>query len=416
MTARSKAPPRSALFPALLLALAALAGLSCASVAPAPPAAAPAPHYAAVIDAGSSGSRIYLYEWRPGGAVPWVVAAPFPPGEERAWEMKVEPGLSEFAGDPDGVARSLAPLVSFALDKLDIAPDRPSPHSIYLLATGGVRQLDEPERQAVLAAARAYLESTPFRVGGVRAISGREEGVFGWVGVNYALGYLARGGPFPTVGVLDLGGVSTQITFVPLDFPRAEEAALELGGTTYRLYTHSYSGYGQDLAREAVADPACYPAGFDFPEGELGAGDFDGCVAAIRRVLERSCEGTAPCTWMGSYQPPLYGDFFALAAFEYAARFFGLEPDLRIDELERRGRDYCASDWQTIRVEYADQLGNPYLPRHCFTAAFLVSLLRDGYGFEPGGSRIVVPGNVQGVEANWALGALVYELAGGRID
>ena len=50
------------------------------------------------------------------------------------------------------------------------------------------------------------------------------------------------------VGVLELGGASTQITFLPSRPPRANLFLVRLGGVVYRLYAHSYLNYGQDRA------------------------------------------------------------------------------------------------------------------------------------------------------------------------
>lgn len=43
-------------------------------------------------------------------------------------------------------------------------------------------------------------------------LSGEEEGAFGWLGVNAAMGISSSK---DTAGVLDLGGASSQITFIP---------------------------------------------------------------------------------------------------------------------------------------------------------------------------------------------------------
>lgn len=83
-----------------------------------------------------------------------------------------------------------------------------------------------------------------FRPDWARVISGEEEGVFGWVAVNNMAGTLlstAAG----TVGALDLGGASTQITFSPTTTSVLEDFyELKLGEKLVRLYSHSFLGYG----------------------------------------------------------------------------------------------------------------------------------------------------------------------------
>ena len=51
----------------------------------------------------------------------------------------------------------------------------------------------------------------------------------------------------PTVGALDLGGASTQITFASADetsVDRADVQRLELYGGLYNVYSHSYLCFG----------------------------------------------------------------------------------------------------------------------------------------------------------------------------
>lgn len=51
-----------------------------------------------------------------------------------------------------------------------------------------------------------------------------------------------------TIGALDLGGASTQITFVTSEKEENPDDAMNLTlyGQNYKLYTHSYLCYGQD--------------------------------------------------------------------------------------------------------------------------------------------------------------------------
>lgn len=52
------------------------------------------------------------------------------------------------------------------------------------------------------------------------------------------------------LGALDLGGASTQISFIPRDPVKNTQSAfdLQLYSNRYQLYTHSYLCYGKDQA------------------------------------------------------------------------------------------------------------------------------------------------------------------------
>lgn len=102
------------------LALLALATLSVtvglAYRGTAAPASGGAPRYVLVVDAGSSGTRMYAYTWRDsgGGGPPPLAAVPSTaaphkvprralPGKRAYQRVETEPGLDSFADDPAGL-------------------------------------------------------------------------------------------------------------------------------------------------------------------------------------------------------------------------------------------------------------------------------------------------------------------------
>ena len=298
------------------------------------------------------------------------------------------------------------------LTKLGDDPDVLANTLVLVRATAGMRLLALAEQSEILAEIDRLLATMDFGTTSARVISGDEEGLFGWLTANYVLGHLEHGGRFPTVGALDLGGASTQITFQPLDYPQHQSHTIALGSNTYRLYSKSYLGLGQDEARERVANPACFLIGYPTTWGP-GTGDFDACRDAIRVAFKEPCsEDQEPCSAFGAYQPPLYGDFLALSAYAYVSDFFELSERLRPQDLEQAGRTFCARDWQQWIAEDPAVADNPFLPTYCYSAAHIVTLLTEGFGFPPETDRITAPIRVQGATVGWTLGALLYELAG----
>ena len=100
--------------------------------------------YGLIIDAGSSGSRIYIFCWKPSRAngIPWVKAAPGLEGEP-PWEQEVEPGLSDYKANPQDVGKYLQPLIDYALKKIGNNPQTLTQTPLYLMATAGMRRLSE---------------------------------------------------------------------------------------------------------------------------------------------------------------------------------------------------------------------------------------------------------------------------------
>lgn len=384
--------------------------LLAAGCATAPPTGAPAERgLGLVIDASSSASKLYAYRWH------FEETAELPRVDvvrigDRPGCGSVRPGLGAYGGRPVAAAASLEPLLECAAALL--AEGGGSRSRLHLLGTAGLRLLAADQRDEIFAAVERRLAATPFQITSARLISGAEEGVYGWIGANYGLGRLEIGSALPTVGALDLGGASTQIAFEPHHPPREHGRALELGGMRYLLYTYSYLGLGQDLVREATASPACFNAGYPIPGGYVGTGDYAACRAVIRETLAKPC-ARGPCSLLGVYQPPPVGDFLASTVYAYTAGFFGLEERLSPAELERAAAPFCARSWQELVDDHSAGDPGPYLARYCFAAAYVVTLLTEGFGLPFETDRVLLPPKGEAAKVSWAKGALLYELAGG---
>jgi Golgi nucleoside diphosphatase len=92
----------------------------------------------------------------------------------------------------------LGALIEFAKTVLQEKEDQWSTYPIYLKATGGLRTLPRHERVRIMTAVRELFNDhetfNPFSFEDERArvISGEEEAIYGWVGVNFALGTLIQ--------------------------------------------------------------------------------------------------------------------------------------------------------------------------------------------------------------------------------
>ena len=193
-----------------------------------------------MIDAGSTGSRMHVYEWEPRilsnqNEVELAVSGQklsFP-GTESRWTDRLRPGLASFASiqDDDALKQAIAdylePLMKFAKTVLDSKQEQFGEYPIFLRATAGMRILPPHDRARVIGAVRDLFAHNktfcPFAFVNeqARVMSGEEEAIYDWTGVNFLMGDLieaSRGEgtvlePRMTHGALDLGGASTQIGF-----------------------------------------------------------------------------------------------------------------------------------------------------------------------------------------------------------
>jgi GDA1/CD39 (nucleoside phosphatase) family len=192
-----------------------------------------------MIDAGSQGTRIHVYEFdarllKHRHQVKQVVKGQllsFPLTDSR-WTARLKPGLDVFAFIEDDDERNeavgiyLEPLVDFAQTVLQDKEDYWSVFPIYLKATGGLRSLPRPLRIRLMHSVRHVLMNrtfNPFQYEKeyARVISGEEEAIYGWTAVNFVKGALLSNSegsgtvlhPETTYGVLEMGGASAQIGF-----------------------------------------------------------------------------------------------------------------------------------------------------------------------------------------------------------
>ena len=178
--------------------------------------------YIAIIDAGSAGSRIYLYqyEWQDSRLrVRIATSPPAPPSTlPLPIEKKLEPGLSYYAstGDYSGAAKSLDTLLSYISQRVPEQYADSTPLFVY--ATAGLRLLPSTAQKATLDAVVTHVnQHYPFTIVAdhARVITGKEEGLFAWLALNYALGTLDGDGSAAstggTAGLVELGGASVQV-------------------------------------------------------------------------------------------------------------------------------------------------------------------------------------------------------------
>ncbi|KAG8469931.1 hypothetical protein KFE25_006386 [Diacronema lutheri] len=376
-----------------------------------------------VIDAGSSGSRVYVFRWEPSDPAGTIV--------ELA-SLRIKPGVSKHArlGGAAAAAQSLLPLLEFARAQPGV---QPAETQVHFMATAGMRLIEPALQRDVLAAVEQLLIDSPFlaaRPGArARVLSGEEEALYDWLSVNAALRLLG-GDPERTASVTDLGGASTQLAFATLPEHVPHEVALARFGHAHVLGV-SRLGLGMNEAlANMLSGPSQAAMGSCLARGaratsahgvELeGTGDYDGCRTAIRAFIEqyearRHAGARAPPTMPSNGQWPLYlfDNFPKGAAILLNATDVPTEQALTLAQLEELGRAVCAVPEDAIRFQRP--LGTAQERSPCFLGAYMVELLHGLYGFPlspPPGSQVGVlkfVAELNGFSMNWPLGAMVFE-------
>ncbi|CCG25858.1 hypothetical protein CORT_0C04840 [Candida orthopsilosis Co 90-125] len=220
--------------------------------------------YIVIIDAGSKGSRVHVYNWlNPGMALDKKInfsqtkklvkmKDDSDDGEESEadddsddddedpkenkllypkiktktrWHKKITPGISSFNKAPHKIGKHhLSKLLSRASKIVPKAQHHRTP--IFLHATAGMRLLSPTEQQQILNEICLFFENKsdffiPDCASHVNVIDGDYEGLYGWLSINTLIGAFGdpsshqHGKNHTTYGLLDMGGASTQVVFQP---------------------------------------------------------------------------------------------------------------------------------------------------------------------------------------------------------
>ncbi|XP_032806767.1 ectonucleoside triphosphate diphosphohydrolase 8-like [Petromyzon marinus] len=421
--------------------------------------------YGVVLDAGSSHTKVTLYQWPADKENGTGVVS-------QTTDCSVEgPGISSYAHAPAGAGRSLGPCLRALAAR--VPAERRAESPAFLGATAGMRLLelqDPVATEQILASVRDALRRSEFSFREARILTGEEEGACGWVTVNYLKGNFLqspdaswvasamrwwRPEPLVTHGALDLGGASTQISFVPRDPPRRDASSFRLFGSDYAVYTHSFLCYGRDQAslallrtvieaargNDTVLNP-CYNAGYSrsvrladvyggsctrapYPGGGtwvpaanttvtlVGTGDAAQCLQAVRRIFNFSaCDNNPECSFNGVYQPPVEGGFMAFAGFYFTMQSLNLthgDGTASVATFNSKLATACSRTWAQA------QQANPgvredRLRAVCFNGHYVQSLLLDGYGFtEESFAQIRFLKSIQGSSLGWTLGYMLNQ-------
>lgn len=407
--------------------------------------------FGVVFDAGSSHTSLFVYQWPAAKENDTGVVS-------QTMTCKAEgPGISSYVDNPAQAGKSLQGCLDKALAHIPETHWHTTP--LFLGATAGMRLLNltnTTQAKAIFEAISDVLGKSPLDFWGANLLSGRDEGSFGWITINYVLDRLVKYSfagewtqPLDStpVGALDLGGASTQITFVP-EGPiqnKSTEVTFRLYGYNHSVYTHSYLCFGRDqilnrllakLSQQGSPDRPiqnpCYHTGYqttlalaplyDSPCVQSpappdltqnltveGTGNPQECIEALRQLFNfSSCDGQKDCAFEGVYQPPVSGQFYAFSGFYYNLKFLNLTSGQPLTEVNNTVWEFCGRPWQELEASYpADR---QFLPDYCASGLYILTLLRDGFGFtEETWPSISFRSKVGGASIGWTLGYMLNQ-------
>lgn len=342
----------------------------------------------AVVDAGSSGTRVYIYGQDHQQST-WHLL----------WQSKVTPGLS--ATPPEQVDAYLTQLM---------IPEISQTMPIQFYGTAGMRLLPQVEQNKRYQAVRDWFNQHPqWQLQNIATLSGQDEGVFAWLAVQAEMQHLGKS--FHDLsGVIEIGGASAQVT-IPIkadelhNYPAPEVVTLSINRTTIHLWSKSYLGLGlNEVEHKMQGAAACYSRGYLLPLNQVGLGDLNQCVHALESNQEinllarlnqiKSVLAKHPnLSWVG------------LGVLKYTPMspvYHFSTPDFDLKTLsEQADAVLCHQAWSDVFGQFQQ---DPFLYRQCLTASYLYSYLIDGMGLNTA-VHIYYPH--QDEIMDWTLGVLL---------
>ncbi|XP_025954604.1 ectonucleoside triphosphate diphosphohydrolase 3 isoform X2 [Dromaius novaehollandiae] len=386
----------------------------------------PGPKYGIVLDAGSSRTTVYVYEWPAEKENDTGVVS-------QIFKCSVKgPGISSYENNPGALAKPFDDCLNKVKERIPIHLHKNT--SAYLGATAGMRLLrlqNETAANGVLASIQNYFRAQPFEFRGAQIITGPEEGLYGWITANYLMGnFLERNlwrtwvHPYrkETMGALDLGGASTQISFIPEDFQDNPNSTLQvkLYGYDYNVYTHSFQCYGRDEAEKRLlalllqksrasssVDNPCYPQNYEtaftmkyfcdslctqslrpanyYPNQLVkfhGTGDPGLCQEMVSLLFNfTACRDRGECPFNGIHQPKVKGNFVAFSGFYYTINALNLSGHSSLADFNSSMWFFCSQSWVQLQF-MLPKFEETYARSYCFSAHFIYYLLVYGYKFD----------------------------------
>uniref|UniRef100_A0A665UFI5 nucleoside-triphosphate phosphatase n=1 Tax=Echeneis naucrates TaxID=173247 RepID=A0A665UFI5_ECHNA len=436
----------------------------------------PALNYGIVVDCGSSGSRVFVYYWPPHNGNPHTLLdiRQMRDHDHKPVVKKIKPGISTLAKTPMRVSDYLHPLLSFAAAHVPKNKHKETP--LYILCTAGMRLLPESQQAAIL---DDLVTDVPlefdflFSSSHAEVISGKQEGVYAWIGINFVLGRFDHADEGEcetiirrrTVGIMDMGGASLQIAYevpsaITFNSPEEEEAGksvlaefnlgcdVEHTQHVYRVYVTTFLGFGGNMAWQRYEDQLvnktltknrflttqtglsenkpyldpCLPLGLSdtVVRGNhtlylRGQGDWTRCQEAVQPFLGLHNGTMSPG---GVYQAPINfsnSEFYGFSEFYYC-----MEDVLRIggqydsEKYSRAAKDYCATKWSTLKQRldnqlFAQQADVNRLKYQCFKSAWMYEVLHSGFRFPTNYPSLKTAQLVYDKEVQWTLGAILFK-------
>lgn len=346
----------------------------------------------AVIDAGSTGSRLHIFTYD-------LDETNSPTQINEIWSKKITPGLATIGATQNQVDTYLTHLFSEA----------PLNIPVYFYATAGMRLIPQTVQKIYYQKVQNWFnKQSKWHLVEAKTITGNEEALYDWLAVNYHLGTL-KSSTSESIGVMDIGGASVQIVFPMPSKSTYQKKTLnqhmefDLYGQHFKLFVHSFLGLGQnEMSHQFLNVPSCFSEGFILPDGALGQGDAQICKEKVLSLINTHQVSN-------KVQPALtathINSWYVIGGLPYLVESppFQFEGNqiTNQDLLQQANHLICHSQWESL----SSQFSNEYLELYCLLPSFYYALMVDGYGLDANQPINYVPSEQN---QDWTIGVVLH--------
>lgn len=339
-----------------------------------------------VIDAGSTGSRLHLYQY----------ANSEPSSVKELYSNKQSSGIASLATASEEIPTYLNNLFA------SLSVDKSVP--VYFYATAGMRLVSMPQQQLSYTVITKWFNEQGYNLKQVDTITGHEEGIYAWLAVNTALSN------HNYVGVMDMGGASVQLVFPVKSTTNA--AAEDLSTVTINneevtLYSHSFLGLGQtEVIHQYLNDKECFPLDYQLPNHQNGSGDAKSCRKSVNSLVNRVHQVKSSVASV--IKEKTSQDWYVLGGLSYLIKAKPLHYDgaqftmNQISDLTEQ--NICQQKWELL---HSQNPTDDYLYADCLSSAYYYSLIVNGYGISRTDSINTMP---KDAVSDWTRGVVMSAL------
>ncbi|WP_367608365.1 multidrug DMT transporter permease [Legionella sp. W05-934-2] len=346
----------------------------------------------AVIDAGSTGSRLHIYQYD-------VDETNTPIHIAEKWSKSIKPGFATIQANQATMDAYLTTLFSQA-------PNQSIP--VFFYATAGMRLLPKQKQQERYHYLKNWFATqSQWKLADSRTLTGTEEGLFGWLAINYQLGTFNSESSQP-VGVMDMGGASVQIAF-PVDENTVDSSdvkSISVHGQSFKLFIKSFLGLGQtEVSHQFLNSAPCFITDYELPDGQHAKGDAYTCekevsplmntIHHVNRIIQPMLQANTVSRWyaMGGIATLAKHKPFTFQGSQFTNESLLAQADTAV----------CHQQWLEMQRQYPN---DEYLFGYCLFPSYYYALMVEGYGLDPN-QPIQLLNDTQ--ETDWTIGVVIRQ-------